>query len=315
MKKYNNIIKSILFLSILFLMFVVLSYVFVPKNNHKELGMNNIEANGILGEKENTIDVLFLGDSEAYTSMAPLIMYNEYGFTSYVCATPGQRLYDSFKYFEKALENQNPKIVVLETNAIYRKYNIFEDFVANWKNYFPIFQYHNRWKNLSIDDFLGKVEYTYTHPNKGFKIKKKIVPAKTNDYMKENKKVSKIPSNNTNYIAKMIKICKERNIELVLISSPSIKNWNYAKHIGIEKFANKNDLNFYDLNIGNVANIDWNKDTVDKGDHLNIRGAKKSSIKIGEYLKSKYELPDHRESAEYSSWNEDSKKFLNEIEK
>ncbi len=313
--KYLNIIKSIIFLSILFILFILLSDLFVPKNNYKKLGMNNIEANGILGEKDNSIDVLFLGDSEAYTSMSPLIMYNKYGFTSYVCATPGQRIYDTLKYFNKALEKQKPKVIVIETNAIYRKYNFFENMVANWKNYFPLFEYHNRWKELNKNDFIGKVEYTYMHPNKGFKIKRKIVPAKLKDYMKETDKRKYVPSNNASYIQKMIKVCKENNIKLVLISSPSIKNWNYSKHLGIASFASKNNLNYYDLNVGNAADIDWLNDTVDKGDHLNINGAKKSSLKIGEYLVNNYDLIDHRGEEEYSSWDIRSQEFMEEIEK
>ena len=313
--KYSNIIKPIVFLGILFVMFTLLSNLFVPKNNYKKLGMNNIEANGILGEKENSIDVLFLGDSEAYTSMSPLIMYNKYGFTSYVCATPGQRIYDTLKYFNKALEKQKPKVIVIETNAIYRKYNFFENMVANWKNYFPFFEYHNRWKDLNKDDFTGKVEYTYTHPNKGFKIKRKIVPATLKDYMKETNKGKHVPNNNVSYIQKMIKICKEKNIKLVLISSPSIKNWNYSKHLGIASFAAENNLNYYDLNVGNAADIDWLKDTVDKGDHLNIKGAKKSSLKIGEYLINNYDLIDHRGEEEYSSWDVRAQEFIEETEK
>ena len=48
--KYSNIIKPIVFLSILFIMFTLLSNLFVPKNNYKKLGMNNVKANGILSE-------------------------------------------------------------------------------------------------------------------------------------------------------------------------------------------------------------------------------------------------------------------------
>ena len=83
----------------------------------------------------------------------------------------------------------------------------------------------------------------------------------------------------------------------------------------IASFAAENNLNYYDLNVGNAADIDWLKDTVDKGDHLNIKGAKKSSLKIGEYLINNYDLIDHRGEEEYSSWDVRAQEFIEETEK
>lgn len=55
---------------------------------------------------------------------------------------------------EKALENQIPKVVLLETNAAYTTFGmyveanrIFENIV---KNNFEIYNYHNRWKDISF---------------------------------------------------------------------------------------------------------------------------------------------------------------------
>lgn len=115
---YKTIFSSSLFIAILAFILMTVSYLFIPKSNHPGFGMIDVEANGILGEKENTIDVLFLGDSEAYCSFSPMEMYNEYGFTSYVCATGAQRLYYTYDFFMKAFKNQKPKVVVLETNTI-----------------------------------------------------------------------------------------------------------------------------------------------------------------------------------------------------
>ena len=59
----KHILSSVAFLLILAVLLAAASYVVLPKNNTKEAGMLTPQANGFLGEPENTIDVLFLGNS------------------------------------------------------------------------------------------------------------------------------------------------------------------------------------------------------------------------------------------------------------
>lgn len=107
MKK--QILKSVVFLLILMLILTILSLLFTPKNNTKEFGMYDVNANGVLGEMDNTVDVLIVGDSEAYTSISPMELWKKYGFTSYVCSSPGQSLSDSFKFVHTSTEKQKTK--------------------------------------------------------------------------------------------------------------------------------------------------------------------------------------------------------------
>ena len=73
MKIYvKRLITAILFIAGLWGMIILTSGLFAPKSNEPDNGMEFAEANGILGEKKNTIDVLFLGDSETYASFIPL---------------------------------------------------------------------------------------------------------------------------------------------------------------------------------------------------------------------------------------------------
>ena len=134
--KYLRIIGRIGLFSLIFAVILYyLSWVFIPKNNLDQAGMRDVSANGILSEKKETIDVLILGDSEAYSSIIPMEMYEKYGFTSYVLATPGQPLYIP-KHCLIVRSDPETTAVVLETNAIYRSFQPFSPLAEKPVKYF-----------------------------------------------------------------------------------------------------------------------------------------------------------------------------------
>lgn len=83
----KRVVSIATFLLGMFLILLITSFIFVPKNNMKGFGIENVPANGILGEKANTVDVLILGDSETYSAISPMEIWNQKGYTAYVCGT------------------------------------------------------------------------------------------------------------------------------------------------------------------------------------------------------------------------------------
>ena len=314
----SNVIKkisaSVAFLLIFVILLLVSSYVFMPKNNLKEFGMDDTAANGILGEKSDTIDVLVLGDSEAYSSITPMQIWNDYGYTTYVCATSAQYLSYSENLLKQAFRKQKPKLVILETNAIYREMKFENSIMTKAENYFSVFKYHDRWKNMSRNDFLGKVEYTWTDDFKGYYYNSNTVKSDNLDYMKPTDEAEQIMPINKSYVKNIADFCKENGADFLLVSTPSTKNWNYKRHNGIEKLAKELNLNYIDLNTGDTkVDIDWSKDTRDKGDHLNHSGAVKTTRFLGQYIKNNYSFPDKRKNAEYNKWNEALKRYTKKV--
>ena len=108
------------FLAVLLLLLLLLSFFFAPKTNTQEGGILDPKANGIFGEAPNTVDVLIVGDSEAYCALIPLQLWEQHGITSYCCATSAQTLSYSEQFVHKVFHNQSPQVVVLETNAVGR---------------------------------------------------------------------------------------------------------------------------------------------------------------------------------------------------
>ena len=113
MKYLKRILHAVLFFAGLYCLLLLSSQFFLPKNNTEEAGMEDLTANGFLAEKENSIDVLFLGDSEVHRSVIPMQIWKETGITSYDCSSDRQVLSYSFSLLKRAVDRQKPKIVFL----------------------------------------------------------------------------------------------------------------------------------------------------------------------------------------------------------
>ena len=290
-------------LAILLLLFV-LSMLFIPKNNTARDGIIDQKANGILGEPGNTIDVLFVGDSEVLSAFSPLEIWGEYGFTSYDCAMKGHRMPDRYSLLLQATENQKPKVVVIETHDCYSPFTPGMAFIRSVQDALPVLEYHDRWKSLTFADVTEEPDATWTDDLKGFYLNTDVEPANDEGHMAPTDEVEKLAIMNRWYLKMMIDHCRKIGAEPVLVSSPSTYNWNTARHNGIVEFAKGANVEYIDLNVEPTkVDIDWETDTRDGGDHLNLYGAVKVSDWIGKYLCEPYGLPDHREDPKYQAWN------------
>ena len=76
-------------------------------------------------------------------------------------------------------------------------------------------------------------------------------------------------------------------------------------HRGIVKLAEENGVDFLDGNNDlEGVGIDWNEDTFDRGDHLNLSGSVKLTEYLAAYLEKECSLTDHRNDPAYQSWEE-----------
>lgn len=310
------VIKCAVFLLGLAVILIGASKFFMPKNNLKEFGMEDVNANGILGEKENTIDVLVLGDSEAYSSITPMRIWEKYGITSYVCATSGQHIYQADIFLRNSFKRQKPKVVILDTNTIYREISRNNAIVSGMGNVFPVFKYHNRWKSIKAGDFFQNAEYTWTNDFKGYEHSVAVEGVTDLKDVEYTDKADKISVINEKYVLSMAEFCRKNGAQFLMVSTPSVVNWSYGRHNGLKELADKYNITFIDLNLADSnVNIDWTTDTRDKGDHLNYYGAVKVTDYLGKYLNDNYELEDHRSDSGYSKWNESLTRYNSIVSK
>lgn len=312
----KNIVSSVVFVAILIGLLCISSLVFQPKSNSKADGIHNSSAYGVLSEPKDSIDALFLGDSEVYHAFIPLRIWKEYGITTYDCSTPNQKLVYSLEFLRKTFKQQSPKIVFLETNEMYRNTYFEDELTYTIEDMMPVFRYHDRWKNLQFKDFYSSVDYNSNERNKGYRFIKDVKPAKLKDYMKYSKVSAPIQSINEKYVRQIKKFCDENNTKLIFLSTPSPKNWNYQRHNSVEALAKELHVDYIDMNLlRDEIPIDWKKDTKDKGDHLNYYGAVKATDYMGNYLKNTKLFKDKSNDKNYSKWDKDLKKFEKKVKK
>lgn len=303
MKK--NIIKCSIFITIFLLLCILISFILLPKENIKEFSILEVTGNEILGEKKDSIDVVFIGDSLTYSGISPMDIYKYKGYTSFDIGSPAQVIKQAYKHMEIAIESQHPKVIFFEANVIMRdpkkakfKYKLskFEEL------YIPIYTYHNNWKKMLFNFYDDSIDYEWINYTKGFKYVPSINSYKETNYMETKNKPKEIPSNNYDYVLKMKELCKKNNVKFIIISTPNAKSWDYSKYLAIRDLSTKLDIEYIDLNVDNPLNINWITETKDKGDHLNYQGALKVSKFIADYL-------DENDLVE-SKYNEDWDKAL-----
>lgn len=308
--------KNCIFFVLLLVLLIVSSRIFtqISKTSQSVNLGTYWELAGLQKEKENTVDVLVMGDSLCFTTVSPMVLWRETGTTSYILGHPGQKITEAYYILKEALKTQSPKLLLMETNLLYWEQSIMDKSKTAlgemYMNLFPVFRYHNLWKDWLSPEGTGHGEEFM-----GFQIRDKVNPYTGGDYMHETEAVQQISNVEKWYFSRMLEICKENNIQVLLYSSPSPKNYNYSKHNAIKAYADANQIAYVDFNLSiDEAGINWETDSLDNGDHLNVFGAEKASRYLADYIEANYHLPDYRNDNDYREWEMMSLKYKEMIE-
>ena len=338
MESGKNFILTILLTSIISLLLLwTVSKVFVPKwIDHEDNRMSFI-IKGFYKEEKNSLDVIFTGNSDVYRGVSPMALFEETGITSYNFVSAGQRMWIGYTMLEEVFAYQSPKVVFFNVDEVFytsqteggmhkvydnlafgsaKIHGAFDsvsesDTFTRISYFLPIFAYHDRYKELKVEDFKYAF-YDYSDVTKGMDLVAITKPyEEKEDYMKYSSEIAKIPEKNINYLNKMKVLCESHGAELILFETPSPDSWNYKKHNAVQEYANANHVKFLDLNLYlEEIGIDWERDTSDGGDHLNVFGAEKVSHFLGNYLKENYDFESHKGTKIYDKWLKQKEDYL-----
>lgn len=314
-RKTKYLIRFFAFLVLILSLVMSSSYMLAPKDNTKQSGIINPNANGFYSEPKNSIEVAVIGNSDAYSGFSPMELWNNYGYTSYVSGEGRQTVAQAYEMLTNLLKNQKPQVIILETDEFFTKSNFFDSaysfFNATFGAPFSVFKYHNRWKTVKLNELLKKPQYTAHCVSKGQFLSNDVKPYRGKEYMIKTDKKAVITMSTKKYIETFVKTCRDNNVDVLFLELPSQSSWNYEKHNAVNELAGKLGVSFIDMNIElNKIGFNWETDSRDGGDHLNNRGARKCTVFMGEYLKRNYKLEDRRGQVKYKQWDEDYKSYL-----
>ena len=302
-----NAVKAVSFLLVFAVLLSVTSRFFRPSDNTAKGGMNNPNAHGFYGESNNTIDVFVVGNSDAYSAFSPPELWHHYGITSYVSGEGHQRPVASVNMLREVLTCQKPRVAILEVDGLFEGGDRLKETVQ-WAAYgaFPVFQYHDRWKHFSLDEVRKKPKYTGRFFAKGQFLSNDVVPYEGEEYMIPTVTTAWIPWSSRVYLNAFLDVCRENDIQPLLMEVPSQTSWTYERHNAMVKYAEKHDVPFLDLDLAREEfDFDWTTDSRDGGNHLNNRGARKLTVYLGAYLQKTYALEDRRDDPAFDRWNKD----------
>ena len=323
-EKACNIARIVFFVLFFILLIETVSVLFFNEETATKYRHGMRDAYSFVNDRDNSLQIIFVGNSDLYSGISPLDLWRYQGFTSTVCASPNQTIGDSTSIIETFLKFQKPDLVVIEVDMLYvgkgkKRNNSFfrikdldyyfdrcdPDLMDNAiQDYCSIFRFHNYWKG-------GKTNKNKPYNLHGYKYTKKVVPLRGFNYMKYTDKTDPIKRITEEQTDKLIKLSRENGAEVVLLELPSINSWNYKRHNAMQQYADKRKINFVDMNMNiDEIGIDWGTCFRDKsGSHLNYKGAKAATKYLGKYIADNYYLKSHTGDERYSDWDEDLEMF------
>ncbi len=285
------------------------------------------QAKAMYYQPKNTVDVVMMGSSHIHYDIDTGILWKKYGITSFDYSAAEQPLWITYHYLVEFCKYQDPKVVVLD---LFSPALRNEDYQYDWllpnvlgmrfslnklemlnvsaeyfriKDFFPSFAvYHGRFNDLTHQDFIYPFQSQMDLVNfKGYKPVIKVTPQQKPTITQQDSGVLSIKSEI--YLQKIIDYTQKNNIELFLIVTPYITNDDQELiYNRVKEIAHMNNIEFNSTNYDyDKIGLDFEKDFMDTS-HLNYSGAGKFTEYLGNELKSRFELPDHRGDQTYESW-------------
>lgn len=324
-KKIKNFLKGIIIIVVFTVVFLTVDKILMLKS---EDGIEQMRS--FYKQKENTVDVLFLGSSKVYCQIDTGVIWDKYGISAFDLGGAEAPSWANYYQLKEALKTQKPKVIIYDASiAGYRQEVLEEPEVwAITNNYgmhlnknridqlrvntkeedfldllIPLGTTHSNYDKLTKDDF---VDQNNSINYKGYDSRETIEPFDTPD-MSGVTECEPVNEKHIIYIDKMKALADEYNIPFVLIVSPYYLTELEQKYFNyVFKHCEEQGIEYIDFNKKyDELSLDFSQDMAENI-HLNLSGSKKYSEYLGNYVKENFGAEDHQGDAKYSSWEKDA---------
>jgi hypothetical protein len=276
----------------------------------------------------NSVDVIFLGNSHNFVTFQPEIIDSILPVNSYVIGISAENVFVSYYELKEALMSQHPRVVVLETYALdlddaSKQGYIFEFLDSGfWSlnktavaarylspntaySVFPALRTRLKWGKpaLAVNQMVKGIKTKFNPPSDPLR-----GAAPRDEVMKAVEYVSsqqaavdtfKSPQPEiAEYLEKMVQLCKENNIELVLVTAPMLSitpdQVDYYAPFDADSFAISHGIRQIKFEGLELNQLDFSDSA-----HVNIFGSEKISIEIANQLAGIMDLPINEAALQY----------------
>ncbi len=281
------------------------------------------KTDGFYAEEKDSLDFVFIGSSQLFTSVVPTVLWTEYGMTSYNFAANEQTLELSYAYIQEALKYQKPKAIVLEISYCMEpqyaregvkrinldglrwgmpKIQAILDTVEpgeRFSYFFELAKYHDTWTELDQTS-LQYLTADKHNPYKGYTPSEESVPegAAFNEEITAITEVRELPEKAMESLQKIIDYTKEQGVALAFLKTPNGNTENQPHYNRVAEIARQENIPFLNLN----SEMGGEK-------HNHVCYADDITRRVGQWLSETYETEDKRGQEAYARWNEDAKYY------
>ncbi len=337
MKIIKDIVGTICFFLVGLLIFMGVGSVLGTDEEYSEMMFQ-----GYYAEQENIIDAVFIGNSHIYKFWQPAFAWEEYGMASTELATSSMPGCTMKNVAIEALKTQSPKVIVIditpfanidkENNKVHllldnmkfskNRLDLVENFckftnvegMDKMQYYFPIMQFHSRWKELTNADFT-QTRPSYLNSNYQKTFMKKLKEDVEHPTTEEREKIGE---QNEAALLDLLEWCKnQKDVDFQFLAVPVVREKNLGRMNYVGDIVKEYGFDFVNYNEEGMFEIfDFNvKKDFEDVNHTNINGSYKFTKVYGEYLIERYGLADHRGESPYDSWDGKAEKYHSKIDK